>query len=247
MDSRSAALGLLAAFGAVALVSFLTGDTARMTRNGSKGPTPKQKVAAERRVAAARKRDAAAQTRAARERSRDARLVAVDRSRGANKVCKEARKRKARIRAQGKRARAALDERVTRALVRAGGRCGIARSERARARAILQERREALAAARGPRSMQLEHARRGRAAEKEQLLSSDAVSSALSADLAPALVEEAQRVWFTKSGRFRAAAREAAGRLSRAKLFEAFQEWIVENENDLWQRATERAGDLSFP
>lgn len=254
LDARSIAVGLLAAVGVGALVFFLAGPTPmakngsprRMRRNEGRPLTAKQKLAAERRARGERKREAAAQTRAARERSRDARLVAIDRARGTDKVCKEARKRKARIRAVARRQKAALDARVARALLRAGGRCAIARSETRDARATLRARREALASARGAQSIVLEQRRRARALDKEQLRARDAVDSALSADLPPAIVHQAARVWFTKSGRFRAPARAAAGRLPRAKLFEAFQEWISENESDLWQSVTARADDPPF-
>ena len=250
----AAALGLVAALGAVALVSVLTGaprmrpngSPRRLRRNG-KPQTPKQKLAAERRARAARKRDAALLTATARERASHARLVAIDSGRGAKKVCKEASKRKARIRALGKRQKAAIDARVQRAVQRAGGRCAIARTSTARARAELRERRVALATARGPLSMTLEQRRRARFAEKEQKRSQEAIDTALSAGAAPAIVNEAARAWFTKSGRFRAPARAATAGLSRAKTFEAFQEWIAENEGDLWASVTERSSNDAPP
>lgn len=259
LDARSAVVGLLAVLGAAAVVSLLTRGPAmrkngsrrglrarskQMRRNG-KSLTPRQQIAAERRAAASRRRDAAAITRAARERAKDARLTATDRARGTKAVCKEATKRRARIRAAGKRARAALDARIARAVAGTGGRCAASRAETSRARAELRDRRMAFDIARGPQSVALEHRRRLRAAEKEQLLSRDAIDSALSADLAPALVNEAARTWFTKSGRLRAPAR-AAARGSRAKLFEAFQEYIAEHENDLWQSVTERQHRAPF-
>lgn len=261
-DASAALIGLLAAVGLGAVVYLLTNAPrshrmarngsprvrGRLRRNGKKGdsPTPRQQLLAERRSRGARKRDAAAQTRAARERARDARLTAADRRRGAEKVCATAKKRKARIRAHAKRVQKALDARTAKALLRASGRCAIARAETSRARGEVRDRRLAVVAARGDRSMLLEQRRRERAVSKEQQLSRDAIDSALSAGIAPTLVDEAARVWFTKSGRLRAPARAAARHLSRTKLFEAFQEWIGENENDLWDRANERAYQAPF-
>ncbi len=248
IDFRAAAIGLLATLGVVALATLLTGQTAmrpngrgrRMTRNG-KPQTPKQKLAAERRARGAQRRTAAQQTSATRERARHARLTAIDRARSARKVCKEASKRRARIRALGKREKAALAARIERAVQRAGGRCAVARAETTRARTVYRDSRSAHAEARGARSMTLEQRRRARAAEKEQKLSQDAIDSALSADIAPALVKEAAAAWFTKSGRFRAPARAALAGLPRAKVFEVFQEWIGEHEGELWQSATDRS------
>lgn len=54
-------------------------------------------------------------------------------------------------------------------------------------------------------------------------------------------------MWFTKTGRFRALAREATAGRTRTKMFEAFQEWIVENEGELWSRITERANNDDEP